>query len=50
MAATGERPTQVCVKPVRLGTISPEPALVDAYADTYERYRTLYPLVKGVTR
>ena len=50
MAATGENPADVCRKPVRLDTFSPDPALVKAYAGSYQRYRALYPLLKGVAR
>jgi xylulokinase len=49
MAATGETPTAVCRKPARLDTFSPDAALASAYAASYQRYRALYPLLKGVT-
>jgi len=48
MAATGEKPADVCRKPARLDTFSPDPTLVKAYAGSYQRYRALYPLLKGV--
>jgi xylulokinase len=48
MAATGERPAAICHKPKRLDTFSPDPALVRSYAASYQRYRALYPLLKGV--
>ncbi|HVJ42233.1 MAG TPA: xylulokinase [Dongiaceae bacterium] len=47
MAATGESPADVCRKPARLDTFSPDPALAEAYAGSYQRYRALYPLLKG---
>lgn len=48
LAATGEGPVDVCRRPRRLETVLPEATLVDAYASSYQRYRSLYPLVKGV--
>jgi len=48
MAATGESPAEVCRKPARLDTFSPDPVLAEAYAGSYQRYRALYPLLKGV--
>lgn len=48
MAATGEPPSEVCLKPARLDTFLPDPALAEAYAVSYQRYRSLYPRVKGV--
>jgi len=50
MAATGEKPADICRRPQRLETVSPEPALVDAYAASYQRFRALYPLLKGVAQ
>src|SRR6185295_8432329 len=46
MAATGESPTTVCKPPKRVETITPTPALVEHYAQTYRRYRSLYPALK----
>ena len=48
MAATGESPATVCHKPNRLDTFLPNPVLVQSYAASYQRYRALYPLLKGV--
>ena len=48
LAATGEGPAEICRKPVRLDTFSPDPALATAYAASYRRYHALYPLLKGV--
>ncbi len=48
MAATGEAPATGCRKPARLDTFSPDPALATAYAASYQPYRALYPLLKGV--
>ena len=47
MAATGESPSTVCTPPKRIETIAPMPALVQQYNETYRRYRSLYPALKG---
>jgi xylulokinase len=47
MAATGESPSQVCKPPKRVETIAPTPALAQQYDETYRRYRSLYPALKG---
>jgi len=47
MAATGESPSTVCTPPKRVETIAPDPALVQHYNETYRRYRSLYPALKG---
>ena len=49
MAATGEAPADICLPPRRIETIEPIPALQQAYAERYARYRALYPALKGVT-
>ena len=48
MAATGESPSEVCRKPAHLDAFSPDPALSEAYAASYQRYRSFYPCLKGV--
>ncbi len=50
MAATGEAPTAVCKPPKRVETLEPRAALRDAYADSFARYRMLYPAIKEATR
>ena len=46
LAATGETPETVCTPPHRLEAVSPDLALVEAYAAQQERYRALYPAFK----
>ncbi|MBI2256927.1 MAG: xylulokinase [Proteobacteria bacterium] len=48
LAVTGETPTAVCGKPERAHAISPSPTLRDAYAESYVRYRKLYPALKEI--
>jgi xylulokinase len=50
MAATGESPSAVCKPPRRVETLEPRPALRDAYAERFTRYRKLYPAIKEATR
>jgi xylulokinase len=50
MAATGEPPSVVCKAPRRMETLEPRPATRDAYAESYARYRKLYPAIKEATR
>jgi xylulokinase len=50
MAATGESPTRICRPPRRIETLEPRPSLRDAYAETFMRYRKLYPAIKEATR
>jgi xylulokinase len=50
MAATGEAPSAVCRPPKRVETLEPRPALRDAYAEAFARYRKLYPAIKEATR
>ena len=45
-AALGGDPIRFMPPPRIAATIDPDPALVPAYADRYERYRTLYPLAQ----
>ncbi|ESW80915.1 xylulokinase [Mesorhizobium sp. LSJC269B00] len=49
IAATGADPLAVCTAPRTDATIEPDAALGGAYADAYQRYRALYPAIKGVT-
>jgi len=48
IAATGADPFAVCTTPATIETIGPDTSLSAAYADAYERYRALYPALKGV--
>jgi xylulokinase len=50
MAATGEPPASVCKPPRRVETLAPRPALRDGYAESFARYRKLYPAIKEATR
>lgn len=50
MAATGESPSSVCKPPRRIEALEPHAALRDSYAETYARYRRLYPAIKEATR
>jgi xylulokinase len=43
LAATGEDPQAVCLPPKRVETIAPDPALAEACATRFRRYRALYP-------
>lgn len=48
VAAEKADPLAVCQPPATAATIEPEGALAAAYADAYQRYRALYPAIKGV--
>ena len=48
IAATGADPFAVCTTPKTEATIEPDRSLSDAYSDAYQRYRALYPAIKGV--
>jgi xylulokinase len=50
MAATGEPATVVCKTPKRIETLEPRTSTRDAYAESYARYRKLYPAIKEATR
>ncbi len=45
LAATGEDPAAVCLKPHVEAEIAPDPALAEAYADKLNGFRTLYQAV-----
>ena len=49
IAATGADPLDVCTAPATIETIEPEAALRAAYHDAYQRYRALYPAIRGVS-
>ena len=49
IAATGADPLAVCTPPGTEATLEPDAGLRDAYEHAYQRYRALYPAIKGVT-
>jgi xylulokinase len=48
-AAEDTSPAEVCAPPEVIRVIEPDPALVRRYREGYERYRALYPALKGPT-
>ncbi|MCG5475250.1 MAG: xylulokinase, partial [Sinorhizobium fredii] len=49
IAATGADPVATCYAPATAETIAQDVSLVAAYEDAYQRYRRLYPAIKGAT-
>ncbi|MGF6173604.1 xylulokinase [Ensifer sp. 4252] len=49
IAATGADPVATCHAPKTAETIAPDVGLVAAYEEAYQRYRRLYPAIKGAT-
>jgi xylulokinase len=49
IAAENADPYEVCAAPATAETIEPDTELGGAYAHAYERYRALYPAIKGVS-
>jgi xylulokinase len=49
LAATGEKPAQVCTRPRRLATFTPRASAVAAYDEAYHQWRKLYPALKETT-
>ena len=47
IAAENADPLAVCTAPATAETIEPDGALGDAYSQAYQRYRELYPAIKG---
>jgi xylulokinase len=47
IAAEGADPHQVCTPPDTAETIEPVAALAGAYDEAYQRYRKLYPAIRG---
>lgn len=47
IAAEGADPLGVCTPPATAETIEPEAALAGAYEEAYQRYRKLYPAIRG---
>lgn len=50
IAATGADPASVCTAPATDATIEPDGPLHDAFEQAYQRYRALYPAIKGATQ
>ncbi|MBU0738039.1 MAG: xylulokinase [Alphaproteobacteria bacterium] len=48
IAATGADPLSVCTAPETAETIEPVKALTSAYEAAYDRYRALYPAIRGL--
>ena len=49
VAAERADPFAVCTAPATAETIEPDAALSDAYSQAYQRYRALYPAIRGVS-
>lgn len=49
IAATGEEPARVCTQPPSAETIEPNATHVAAYAAALDRYRALYPALRGLS-
>jgi xylulokinase len=49
IAAEKADPYEVCTAPATAETIEPDAKLAGVYAQAYERYRALYPAIKGVS-
>jgi len=47
IAAEGADPLAVCRPPAINETVEPDPAEADAYRQAFQRYRALYPAIKG---
>jgi len=48
IAAEAADPLGVCTAPSTAETVEPDATLASAYQDAYQRYRALYPAIKGV--
>ena len=49
IAAEKADPLAVCTAPTTVSVIEPSDTLSGAYADAYQRYRALYPAIRGVS-
>lgn len=49
IAAEKADPLAVCTAPTTVSVIEPSDTLTGAYADAYQRYRALYPAIRGVS-
>jgi xylulokinase len=47
IAATGADPFSICTPPLTERTILPDASLVDAFTNHYQKYKNLYPAIKG---
>ena len=47
IAAENADPLAVCTPPATAETLSPDASLSDAYAEAHQRFRALYPAIKG---
>jgi len=47
LAATGEAPARVCVRPRRPATFTPRASATAAYDEAYHEWRKLYPALQG---
>lgn len=50
LAATGERPEEICLPPERVEVIRPDPELQAAYEPLQARYRAAYPAIRQLDR
>ncbi len=48
IAATGSNPLEICKQPGISRTVEPDSHWVDAYSQSYARYRSLYPAVASI--
>ena len=46
LAATGEAPTAICTRPATERVLEPDPGMRNSYQAKWERFRTLYPVLK----
>lgn len=49
LAASSEDPAQVCTRPRRLATFTPNPSRTAAYDEAYHQWRRLYPALKELS-
>ncbi|MBA3447905.1 MAG: xylulokinase [Pseudaminobacter sp.] len=49
IAAEKADPFAVCVAPATAETVEPDPRFADVYDQAYQRYRALYPAIKGIS-
>ena len=50
IAADAADPLDICTAPATAETIEPDATLGAAYADAYQRYRALYPAIRGASQ
>ena len=49
IAAEKADPFAICTAPATDETVEPDRTLVSAYSQAYQRYRALYPAIRGVS-